>query len=78
MAYISFRVVFCLLDTTVSGVASRQRSQACELRLEHQGLFLQPIDMQEWRSASAMDNCEIRNRDQERQQMSEASAPGQD
>ena len=65
MAKISFRVFFLFsFDTTVSGVAGRQRSNACEMRLEHQGLFLQPADMEEFASASALDNCEIRNRDQ--------------
>ena len=40
-----FHSILCLPDKTLSGVAGRQRSNACQMRLEHQGLYLEPVDV---------------------------------
>lgn len=63
-----------LPDKTLSGVAGRQRSNACQMRLEHQGLFLQPVDLGEFLGAPGGGSDEIRNLQEEALQMARARA----
>ena len=72
-----FHSILCLPDKTLSGVAGRQRSNACQMRLEHQGLYLEPVDVGEFLGAPGNVSDEIRNLAEEASQMSPESQPSQ-
>ena len=60
-----------------SGVAGRQQSKACQMRLEHQGPYLQPADLRGFLGAPGDVSDEIRNLAEEASHMSQASQPFQ-